>query len=81
MAEFDTAPSGVAQQLLNNPLLGTILDDMERAAIEAAVNAPVSDDEQRRVSAMEVRVIRSLRKQLETRAAGTTKPPSRVSVA
>lgn len=81
MAEFETAPSGAAQQLLNNALLNEILDDMERSALETAVNAPVSDDEQRRVSTMEVRAIRSLRKQLETRAAGTTKPPSRVSVA
>ncbi len=81
LAEFETPPSGAAQQLLSNPLLNEILDEMERGAVEAAVNAPLSDDEQRRVSTMEVRAIRSLRSQLEIRAAGTTKQPNRVPVA
>jgi hypothetical protein len=74
-------PNGEAERLINSPLLNKILDGMEASAIEAAVTANPSDDEQRRISAMEVRAIRSLRKQLKALAEPETKPAARGSVA
>lgn len=79
--DFDIAPSGAAQRLVNDPMLNEILDELERAALESGVTADPSDDEKRRVSMTEVRAIRSLRRQLKTRAAGKTKSVTRVSVA
>lgn len=78
---FEVAPSGAALQLVNDPLLNEILDDMEGAAVEAAIHAAPSDDEKRRTSLTEVRAIRSLRQQLKARAAGKTKSATRVPVA
>lgn len=81
MDDFETPPSGAALALLHDPLLNEILDAMESEAIERGILANPSDDEQRRVSMMEARAIRSLREQLKTRAAGKTKLSHRVPVA
>lgn len=74
-------PNGEAEQLLNSKLLNEIFDGLERDAIEDGINADLSDDEQRRISSMEVRAIRSLRGKLQALAEPKTKPAQRGSVA
>jgi|JI10StandDraft_1071094.scaffolds.fasta_scaffold02691_9 hypothetical protein len=55
---------GEAQYLHDSELLKEIFDGMERDAIERCVHT--DDDETRRVSAMEVRTIRSVRQKLKS---------------
>lgn len=52
------------QYLVDHPDLSKIFDDVERAAVEAAVSAPLNDDETRRNLMAEVRAIRSVRRKL-----------------
>lgn len=66
--------SGHAEMLANDQLLNDILDGLERDAMEMGVNANPSDDETRRISAMEVRAIRSLRGKLASLAKGAANP-------
>lgn len=53
-----------AQYLAEHPTLRKALDDLEAAAINGAVTAPVNDDETRRNLMAEVRAIRSVRQKL-----------------
>lgn len=55
----------LAQQLVTNPLLELILDEIEHEAVERCVSAPPADDQTRRVSAMEVQALRSFKWKLE----------------
>ncbi|MDF3904689.1 hypothetical protein [Paracoccus sp. AS002] len=52
------------QYLVEHPDLNRLFDDVERAAIEEAVRAPINDDETRRNLMAEVRAIRSVRRKL-----------------
>ena len=76
-----TLPGGEAEYLLSNQLLKQIFDDLERSAIEAAVNAKSSNDELRATSLQEVRAIRAVRRELQSLAKGKTNPKPRGPVA
>lgn len=52
------------QYLADHPDLKRIFDDVERAALDGAVNAGINDDETRRNLLAEVRAIRSVRRKL-----------------
>ena len=61
-------PNGEAERLLSHPLIGEILDALEREALDAIVD---TDDETRRAHRVwEVRAVRSLRRTLKALAAG-----------
>ena len=64
---------GEAEYLLDSELLKEIFGQLERDALERAINAKASDDELRRTCTQEVRAIRAVRSQLETLAKGATK--------
>lgn len=53
-----------AKSLLEHPLINEIFDDMERDAVNAAVNVSALEHELRLVLLMEVKVIRNLRSKL-----------------
>ena len=63
--------NGEAEYLLNNDLLKEIFDKLESDALETAVNAPLIDDETRRIATGEVRAIRSVRRKLKALCAPT----------
>ena len=54
-----------ARALLDNPLFHTVMDDLEAAAINGCINAPVTDDETRAAYAAEARAIRKFRSKLK----------------
>ena len=54
-----------AQAALEIPFFGALLDDLEKAATNQCILAPINDDETRRNAAAEVRAIRSVRSKLE----------------
>jgi hypothetical protein len=54
-----------AQAALEIPLFTEVLDDLEKAATNHCILAPINDDETRRNAAAEVRAIRKLRSTLE----------------
>lgn len=54
-----------AQAALEIPLFVGLLADLEAAATNQCILAPINDDETRRNAAAEVRAIRSLRSKLE----------------
>lgn len=66
-------PSGEADRLLNHPILVGIFADLEKTAVERAINAKLGDDETRRNSLAEARAIRSVRQQLSLAAQGKIK--------
>lgn len=55
-----------AQAALEIPLFTELMDELEKAAINQCINAPINDDETRRNAAAEVRAIRSVRSRLES---------------
>lgn len=67
--------SGEAEYLLRNELLNQIFDELERDAVETAINAKPSDDEMRRVATQEARAIRSVRAKLNALLRAKTNPP------
>ena len=56
---------GEAEYLLRNELLQETFARIEADALERCVQAPPGDDETRRLAAMQVRAIRSVRQELE----------------
>ena len=54
-----------AQTVLEIPFFTSIIDDIEKAATNQCILAPINDDETRRNAAAEVRAIRKLRSTLE----------------
>ncbi len=54
-----------AKAMLDNPLFHLVMGDLEEAAINGCINAPVTDDETRRAYAAEVRAIRKFRSKLK----------------
>jgi hypothetical protein len=74
MSDYEVEPSGAAQHLVDSPILNEIFDALETDAIEQMISARPADDECRSLLAMEVRAIRSVRKQLSERASGKAKP-------
>lgn len=56
--------SGKAEQLLKDPDLVALFDQLERQSLESAINAKIGDDEARRNFLGEVRAIRSVRQKL-----------------
>lgn len=57
--------ASLAQQILGNPLLKTVLDDLEKAAMEQGIYAKQNDHETRQSAMAEVRAIRAFRFNLE----------------
>lgn len=54
-----------ADAVLNVPFFRQLLDDMERQAVDACVSTKNSDHENRLAYAIEVRMIRKIRRELE----------------
>lgn len=50
-----------ARAMLDNPLFGILMDEMEKSAVDRCVNAKPVDHETRAAMAAEVRAIRKLR--------------------
>lgn len=50
-----------ARAMLDNPLFGILMDEMEKTAVDRCVNAQPVDHETRAAMAAEVRAIRRLR--------------------
>lgn len=71
--EWDRQPSGEAEALATNELLNSLFDALERDAHERALSAHYSDDETRRLCAMEQNAVRTVRKQLTDLASGKAK--------
>ena len=69
-----------ADYLLKNELLNNILEAIEREAVESCIDALPLDDETRRISAFEVRAIRSLRRKLKAVLTAKTSPTIQGSV-
>lgn len=57
----DEERASLAEQLINNPLLNEILDDLEQTALNQCVHADWSDDRKRADAAAQVRAIRAFR--------------------
>jgi hypothetical protein len=55
--------ASLAEQLLSNPMFGTLFNDVEAKAVEAMIYA--ADDETRASAAMRVQAIRTLRSDCE----------------
>lgn len=55
------AKAKLAEQLLQNPLFDEVMDYLERNAIEACINAELTDNETRAAAAAEARAIRNFR--------------------
>lgn len=68
---------GEAEYLLDSKLLKEVFADIERNALERAVNAKPSDDELRRTSTQEVRAIRAVHEQLRSFLNDKAKPKRR----
>lgn len=71
MSQFNSEADG----LLRNPLLVALFADIEKSALEMAVNAKLGDDETRRNALAEVRAIRSVRMKLSLGAQGRATLP------
>uniref|UniRef100_UPI003F499AE7 hypothetical protein n=1 Tax=Ensifer adhaerens TaxID=106592 RepID=UPI003F499AE7 len=54
-----------ARAMLDNPLFHLVMDDLEAAAINGCINAPVTDNESRAAFAAEARAIRNFRSKLK----------------
>lgn len=54
----------LARQILDNPLFGAVLSELEQAAIETAINAPILADNIRAAAMAETRAIRAFRSKL-----------------
>lgn len=55
-----------AQTVLEVPFFHQLWDELEKAAINATINAKLNDDETRRNAAAEVRAIRNVRSRLRS---------------
>lgn len=55
----------LARQILDNPLFQMVLTELEHAAIEAAINAPLLADDVRAACLAETRIIRAFRVKLQ----------------
>lgn len=64
--------NGEAKYLHDSELLNKIFDQIERDAVEAAINAGLGDDETRRNATGEARAIRSVRRKLKVLCAETS---------
>ena len=63
-------PNGEAERLADDPILKSILDELEENAMEIAVHAKIHDDETRRSTMNEIRAIRNLRQKIKEIAKG-----------
>lgn len=70
-----------AQAILEAPFARALIDDLERAATNQCILAPMNDDETRRNAAAEVRAIRRFRERLEAIASSGQSGVSRVAPA
>ena len=70
--------NGEAQYLHDSELLNEIFAQLERDAIELCINAPMADDEIRRIAAGEARAIRSVQRKLKALLAKTNPKPGAV---
>ena len=53
-----------ARAMLDNPLFGLLMDEMEKSAVDQCVNAKPVDHETRAAMAAEVRAIRKFRQKM-----------------
>jgi hypothetical protein len=65
MAKLDQTSLNAARMILDNPLVIEILDDMETAAINSAVQANITDEFKPAAYLAEVRAIRAFRSRLQ----------------
>lgn len=70
-----------ARFLIEHPLIQNILNELEKAATDSAVYAPITDHEARQAHIAEVRAIRALRSKLKALSESTAKSTRKVSVA
>lgn len=66
-----------AQTILEVPFFHALFDDIERAATNQCINAPMNDDDTRRNAAAEVRAIQRVRQRLESIATDGQISPAR----
>lgn len=59
-----TTRAEAARSILGIPLFGELLDELERASVDQAVNSKYNDHEARQAHLAQVRAIRDLRSQL-----------------
>jgi hypothetical protein len=57
-----------AQTILEMPFCVALIDEMERAATQQCIFAPINDDETRRNAAAEARAVKRFRDRLEAMA-------------
>ncbi|GHA15203.1 hypothetical protein GCM10007989_07450 [Devosia pacifica] len=57
-----------AEAILNVPFFNALFDEIETAAVNHCINAPMNDDETRRNAAAEARAIRKVRARLTSLA-------------
>lgn len=57
--------AAAARDILAVPLFAELMDELEQAAVDAAVQAKITDDVTRAANMAEVRAIRSLRSRIE----------------
>jgi hypothetical protein len=65
MAKLDQTSLNAARMILDNPLVIEILEDMETAAINGAVQANITDEIKPAAYLAEVRAIRAFRSRLQ----------------
>lgn len=69
-----------AQAVLAIPFFNDLMDDLQQAAVNACINAPINDDETRRNQAAEARAIIRLRQRIgslaEEKAERSRKAPA-----
>ncbi len=74
-AEMDEeTESRKAQEILDNPLFERICREIVDESVEMALGADYDDDKTRLVSAMEIRLIRTIESKLKSLKGSTTRP-------
>lgn len=75
----DVTKRSYAKDLLNNEMFKLVMAELERAALEQAINAPLADDRTRADQLAEVRAIRNITSRLRsysTDAVATRQAPA-----
>ncbi|QRY69181.1 hypothetical protein JVX98_13250 [Ensifer sp. PDNC004] len=54
-----------ARVLMDMPLVAALLDELEAAAVNGCINAPLKDDEARAAFAAEARAVRNFRSKIQ----------------
>lgn len=75
MTEYETPPSGAAQELLDNAYLSDLLSELETAEMRKSVLGGFDDHDIRTKAALRFGMLQDLRRELARRAAGTPVTP------